>query len=233
MCHFNSNMSKISKSPNENCSLDIKLKTRNYRSLAKYEQHKDLNIVCLKKDISNNEQSEKKNVTNNEKKTNSINRNSNRRLVNKVQYYTEVIDHNNGMFDGKHFHFKKKFIKKKDYDDFLDKNRKTSNIALKKIKFRSYGFGIAIFILFFLLGIGLPILRTLDLGDSPKLETFSYLWKLMEGNVGETIKNLGVQNFFLIIFFVSIVVPAVILIITIPKILSNNEKYKKIMLMTE
>ncbi|SBT00773.1 Plasmodium exported protein (Pm-fam-a like), unknown function [Plasmodium malariae] len=216
------------KSQNENCSLGRKIKTRNYRSLAKYKQNNDLNNVCLKEVVSNNVQREKKDISNNEK-----NRKSNRNLLNKAKYYTDVIDYNNGMFDGKHFHFEKKLIKKQFYDDYLDKNRKISNIALKKIKFRSYGFGIAIFILFFLLGIGLPILRALDMGENPILKTFSSLWDLIKDKVYEPIKNLGVENFFLIIFLVSIVVLGAILIITIPKILRNNEKYKKIKLMTE
>ncbi|SBS93576.1 Plasmodium exported protein (Pm-fam-a like), unknown function [Plasmodium malariae] len=216
------------KSLNKNCSLGRKLKTRNYRSLAKYKQNNDLNNVCLKEDISNNMQFERKDISNNEK-----NRKSNRNLLNKAQYYTDVIDYNNGMFDGKHFHFEKKLIKKQCYDDYLDKNRKISNIALKKIKFRSYGFGIAIFILFFLLGIGLPILRALDLGDKQILSTFSSLWDLIKDKVDGPLKCLGVEKFFLIIFLVSIVVLGAILIITIPKILRNNEKYKKIKLMTE
>ncbi|SBT86133.1 fam-m protein [Plasmodium malariae] len=228
ICRSKNDVSTFSKSKYENCSLGRKLKTRNYRSLAKYKQNNDLNNVCLKEDVSNNVQCEKKDISNKEK-----NRKSNRNLLNKAQYYTDVIDYNNGMFDGKHFHFEKKLIKKQCYDDYLDKNKKISNIALKKIKFKSYGFGIAIFILFFLLGIGLPILRGLDLGKNPILRTFSYLWEHIEGKLDESLKSLGVEKFFLIIFLVSIVVLGAIIILTIPKILRNNEKYKKIKLMTE
>ncbi|SBS93846.1 Plasmodium exported protein (Pm-fam-a like), unknown function, partial [Plasmodium malariae] len=116
--------------------------SRSYRLLAKYKQNKDSNISCLK-----------------EEKTFSGNMNegknsqSNRSPLNKAQYYTEIIDYDNGMFDGKHFHFEKKLIKKKDYDDLLEIKRRICDIALKKIKFRKYRYGAFMIFLFFLFAI--------------------------------------------------------------------------------
>ncbi|SBS98933.1 Plasmodium exported protein (Pm-fam-a like), unknown function, partial [Plasmodium malariae] len=124
------------------------------------------NIVCLKEKFPNNEDIEYKNISNNAKGANRRSKQSNRSLLNKAQYYTEVIDYNNGMFDGKHFHFEKKWIKKKDYDDFLEKKRRICNIALKKIKFKNYGYIVTMFVIFLFFGIGLPVLSNLESLDT-------------------------------------------------------------------
>ncbi|KAI4839848.1 hypothetical protein MKS88_001751 [Plasmodium brasilianum] len=234
---FNRDSSKFSKSMHENCCISRRLYTRNYRSLAKYKKNKDSNNICLEEDIKSNKVNEQKDISYNKKKGKRTNKLTNKSLLNKSQYYTEVIDYNNGMFDGKHYHFEKKWIKKKDYDNFLEKKRRINDIALKKIKFRSYGFGAAIFFLFFLFGIGLPILRTFDFVDDSTFTPFKTCWEFIyKGlNLGEIKAGSsvpGVENFFLAVFLVLTIILAALIIVAIPKILRNNEKYKKLKYMS-
>ncbi|SBS93620.1 Plasmodium exported protein (Pm-fam-a like), unknown function [Plasmodium malariae] len=231
-------MNTFNESLDEICKFDKKLYIGNNRLLAKYKQNKDLNISGLKENIPYNTDYEKKDIYNNERGAKGKNKQSNRNLLNKAQYYTEVVDYNNGMFDGKYFHFEKKWIKKKDYDTFLEKNRRIKNIALKKIKFRSYGFGIAIFFFFFLMGIGLPILRAYESVEGAHFTPFKTCWEFIYttlglGADGETQVIPGVEYFFLAIFVFLIILLAVSLIVTIHKILRNNEKYEKIKLMVK
>ncbi|SBS96596.1 Plasmodium exported protein (Pm-fam-a like), unknown function [Plasmodium malariae] len=233
-------MNTFNESLGEICKFDKKLYIGNNRLLAKYKQNNDLNISGLKENIPYNTDYEKKDISNNERGAKGKNKRSNRNLLNKAQYYTEVVDYNNGIFDGKHFHFEKKWIKKKDYDTFLEKNRRIKNIALKKIKFRNYGFGIAIFFFFFLMGIGLPILRAYESVKGAVFTPFKTCWEfiykilgLAEGANGQTSNSVvpGVEYFYIAIFVFLIILLAVSLIVTIPKILRNNEKYEKIKLM--
>ncbi|SBS94000.1 Plasmodium exported protein (Pm-fam-a like), unknown function, partial [Plasmodium malariae] len=217
---------------NDKFNLDRKSSTSNYRSLATYKQKKDSNILGLREDIPNNLVHKKRNISNSENGSEERNKKSNGCLLNKAQYYSEVVDYNNGMFDGKHFHFEKKWIKKKDYDNFLQKNRRICDITLKKIKFRSYSFGVIIFILFFLLGIGLPILRGFEmpLTDDQRKEKqvlLSFIEQL------KTLTKLEEGHIYLILFGILMIILSILVIITIYKILKNNEKYNKIKLMTE
>ncbi|KAI4834558.1 fam-m protein [Plasmodium brasilianum] len=89
------------------------------RLLAKYKYDKDSSFVEIKEHINNNAGFQKKCTSNNEVIIKGINMQSNRSSLNKAQYYTEVTDYDNGIFDGKYFHIEKKLIKKKDYDNFL------------------------------------------------------------------------------------------------------------------
>ncbi|SBT01465.1 Plasmodium exported protein (Pm-fam-a like), unknown function [Plasmodium malariae] len=211
-----------------------KLDTRIFRLLTIYKQDKDLNILRLNQNIQNKTECEK-DITINEKLVKGKNKHSNRDLLNKAQYYTEIIDYNNGMFDGKHFHFEKKWIKKKDYDYFIEKNRRICDINLKKIKFRSYGFGIATFLIFLLLGVGLPILRTCELsGIFGENGPFKKCWEYVETLLSDSLKKTLSEGYvYLIIFGIFIITLTVILIVTIYKILINNEKYNKIKLLNE
>ncbi|SBS92569.1 hypothetical protein PMALA_036520, partial [Plasmodium malariae] len=96
-----------------------KLDKRSCRLLAKYNNDKDSSVLVLK-DLPYNGEHEKMIITNNERRNKEKNKQPIKSLLNKAQYYTEVIDYNNGMFDGKHFHFQKKWVKKKDYDTYLE-----------------------------------------------------------------------------------------------------------------
>ncbi|SCN11985.1 fam-m protein [Plasmodium malariae] len=216
-----------------NCIMSKSLDTRNYRLLTKYNQDKDSNNIYLNERFPINGANENKDIYNNKLWYIDKNKKCNKNMLNKAQYYTEVVDYNNGIFDGKHFHFEKRLIKKKDYDHFLEKQRRIQNIALKKIKLRNYRFIGTILLLFFLLGIGLPILQGFKLlqsaGDSIKeLSWVKSLWSVVESWLDN-----AKYHFFIISYGIIIFILFVILLITLPKILRNNEKYNKLKLMME
>ncbi|SBS94157.1 Plasmodium exported protein (Pm-fam-a like), unknown function, partial [Plasmodium malariae] len=212
----------------DSLKFDRKLDIRNYRLLAKYKQNKYSNIVGLNKVIANNGKGEKTALYNNENEFTKKKNQSNRYPLNRAQYYTEVMDYNNGIFDGKYFHFEKKWIRKKDHDAFLEKNRRISDIVLKNIKFRSYALCVFLFILFFLLGIGYPILQGLKVLSPAETSIASLL-----GKISNNVKTMLEPYISLILFCIPLILLVVIIVITIPKILRNNEKYKKIRYMTE
>ncbi|KAI4833796.1 uncharacterized protein MKS88_000216 [Plasmodium brasilianum] len=230
ICHFN-NLRTFSKLLDENYYHSSRLDTRTYRLLGKYNNLKDSKIVYLKNDVSNNLECENKNICNNEKWT--TNKDYNRNLLNMAHYYTQVTDYNNGMFDGKHFHFEKKWIKKKDYDHFLERKRRICNIALGKIKFRSYGFAGFLFFIFFFLGVGLSVLPKLEFlnGVLDWIKKISFLEYFCT-----KLDSLGNENKFYIyigLFSILMAILSVIIIVAFYKILRNNEKYKKIKLISE
>ncbi|KAI4833923.1 fam-m protein [Plasmodium brasilianum] len=211
---------------NNNYKLGKIIVIRNYRLLAKYKQDVYSSNSVLRRDMSNKLKYEKKDIHNKEKAIKEKNSKYNRSLLNQAQYYTEFNDYNNGMFDGKHFHFEKKWIKKKKYDDFFEKNKRIGNIALNNIKFRSYSFGVAIIFLIVLLVIGYPILHRYGLLKKAGDQILNFL-KLNE-------KLGGVEPYICVILYgILIVLLSLILIIVFPKILINNEKYNKYKLMTE
>ncbi|SBS97637.1 Plasmodium exported protein (Pm-fam-a like), unknown function [Plasmodium malariae] len=217
----------------EDYTLGRKLDIKTFRLLAKCKQNKDSNNLGLKQNMQNNTKCKKKDIDINENGDKDKNKKYNKSSLNKAQYYTEVIDYNNGMFDGKHFHFEKKWIRKKDYDHFIQKNRRIIDINLKKIKFRNYGFGVAFFIIFFLLGIGIPILPAISpLNDAWKALGENQSWKSWKEAIDGFVNNLG-DYAFTILFTVFIVILSVILIIAIYRILRNNEKYTKMKLIME
>ncbi|SCP02965.1 fam-m protein [Plasmodium malariae] len=219
--HFNMDKRVFNRSMDESYEHDRRLDTKNYRILAKCIQNSDSYTFGLKKNMPKNTEYEKKK------------KQLNRSLLNKAQYYTEVTDYNKGMFDGKHFHFEKKWIKKKDYDNFLERNRRICDISLKKIKFRKYGIGIAMFLIFLLLGIGIPIL--------PGLESLKNAWKNIDDNsIWKPFKTFidslieGKESYIFIALFSGLMIMlSIMIIISTYKILRNNEKYNKIKLINE
>ncbi|KAI4836001.1 fam-m protein [Plasmodium brasilianum] len=193
-------------------------------------QDKDSNILELEQNIKNNTKCKKKDIAINEKGEKDKNKKSNKSSLNKAQYYTEVIDYNNGMFDGKHFHFEKKWIKKKDYDNFLERNRRICDISLRKIRFRKYSIGIAMFFIFLLLGIGIPILSSLpSLKEAWESITNDGILNKLKVNVEAWGDNV-LSYLIIALFSVLMVMLAVMLIVGFYKILRNNEKYNKIKL---
>ncbi|SCP02950.1 fam-m protein [Plasmodium malariae] len=222
ICHFCCDTRTNNKLLIENWVPCKRLNTRSYRLLAKYKKNKDSNILDLKEDKPFNGEINK-----------GKNRQSNRTLLNKAQYYTEVIDYENGMFDGKYFHFEKKLINKNDYDDLLEKKRRICDIDLKKIKFRKYRYGAFITFIFFLFAFGLPILQHFKYlktaGDEIKTAlNLQTVWSAVEG-----ILKGAKEYFFLISFGILMVILSVSLLIGLYKLLINNEKYNKIKLMSE
>ncbi|KAI4841158.1 fam-m protein [Plasmodium brasilianum] len=218
ICHFYNDVDIFNNSLCNNCNIFGKLRPRDYRLLVKNKENKDSYILSLKDNMQNNEEGKKE-------KSKKSKRNS----LNKVQYYTEIMDYDNGIFDGKHFHFEKKWIKKKNYDYFIENNRRIRDISLKKVKFKSYGFGVTLLFLFFLLGLGYPILHHYNLLESVGGKLLSFLSTFNE-NINTAINASGMC---IILFSIIMIILSVILIIALPKILINNEKYEKIKLMNE
>ncbi|SBS93980.1 Plasmodium exported protein (Pm-fam-a like), unknown function [Plasmodium malariae] len=214
-------------------TLGRKLDIKTFRLLAKCKHDKDSNILELKQNIQNNTKCKKKDIAINEKGDKDKNKKSNKSSLNKAQYYTEVIDYNNGMFDGKHFHFEKKWIKKKDYDNFLERNRRICDISLRKIRFRKYSIGVAMFLIFLLLGIGIPILSSLpSLKEAWESITNNGILKSLKDNVEAWGENV-LSYLIIALFSVLMVMLAIMLIVGFYKILRNNEKYNKIKLIKE
>ncbi|KAI4833607.1 uncharacterized protein MKS88_000085 [Plasmodium brasilianum] len=231
--HFNNDVSIFNKSADDNFHSDRILVIRNYRSLSNYKFYKNPNNTKLNEKFLNNRLNVQKHISNNEKVPKRRSQKSKRNLLNKAQYYTEVIDYNNAMFDGKYFHFEKKWIKKKGYDHFLERNKKICNIALKKLRFRKYRIGVAMFSIFLLLGIGMPILSRLsflkDIWDKIPEDSSWYTFKEF---IDPLIKGKEFY-IFIALFSVLMTILSSILIIVTYKILRNNEKYNKIKLMGE
>ncbi|SBS97879.1 Plasmodium exported protein (Pm-fam-a like), unknown function, partial [Plasmodium malariae] len=217
----------------ENYNNSSKINKKNYRLLAKYKQYKNYNDVGLNENIQNKWEHQEKNIYNNKKLGKGKNKQSNRSLLNKAQYYTEYIDYNNGMFDGKHFHFEKKWIKKKDYDDYVEKKRRICDISLKKLKFRNYGYVVAIFIIISFFGIGIPVLSGMKYLDTVlEYITEFALFNPFKNAINTLSKShkyclLGITLSTIIITLSIIVVKAIC------KILINNEKYIKFRLMND
>ncbi|SBS94610.1 Plasmodium exported protein (Pm-fam-a like), unknown function [Plasmodium malariae] len=174
------------------------------------------NILGLKEDIPFNGEND-----------NRKNKKSNRRSLNNASYYTEIIDYNNGMFDGKHFHFEKKWITKKDYDNIVERNRRICDIALQKTKFRSYGFGVTLFFLLFVVGVAYVILEGFKLFGTAGENFANLLFS------DTTMAKTAGSYVFTVLFGLLIVILSIIIIIVIPRILKNNEKYEKIKLISE
>ncbi|SCO92873.1 fam-m protein [Plasmodium malariae] len=215
ICYFNDYELTFNKYFGENYDVGRKIYTTNSRSLAKHKQEMCSNILGLKEDIPFSGEND-----------NRKNKKSNRRSLNNASYYTEIIDYNNGMFDGKHFHFEKKWITKKDYDNIVERNRRICDIALQKTKFRSYGFGVTLFFLLFVVGVAYAILEGFKLfGSAGKVFA-----KLLFSN--DTATKAG-PYVFTVLFGLLIVILSIIIIIVIPRILKNNEKYEKIKLISE
>ncbi|SBT85925.1 fam-m protein [Plasmodium malariae] len=232
ICYFSNEVCTFNRSLSNNYNIVNKLGTRNYRLLAKYKQDRDFYCVELKEHINNNWNQQKKYISNNEKGIKRKNKKYNRNSLNKAQYYTEVIDYNNGMFDEKHFHFEKKWIKKKD-DNFLEKRRRICDIALKKIKYKNYGYIVAMYLIFSLLVVGIDVL--------PRLKSLDTAWKKLDsGNILRTLYDYVKSwdktvktSVYLTLFSVIIIILIIVLVIGICNVLSNNEKHNKIKLMIE
>ncbi|KAI4833888.1 uncharacterized protein MKS88_000254 [Plasmodium brasilianum] len=233
ICHFNNDMRTYNKFADAKYKHERNLDTITFRLLAKYKQDKDSHILGLKQNKSNNNEYEKYDITINEKWNKGKNEKSDKSSLNKAQYYMEVIDYNNGMFDGKHFHFKKKWIKKKDYDNFIERNRRICDISLRKIRFRKYGTGVAMFVIFSLFVAAIDVL--------PRLKSLEKTWETIAKSgilktLHDTLNGWGktVMTFiYLTLYGVLMLILIILLVIGICRVLGNNEKYNKIKLMSE
>ncbi|KAI4839243.1 hypothetical protein MKS88_001787 [Plasmodium brasilianum] len=108
----------IDKPLDENCYFHRKLDIRNYRLLGKYKQDKDSTNVCLKEHSSNNKRNQKRDISNNKNDAYIKYKQSIKDLLNKEQYYTEIVDHNSripGLYGIKSLNFSWDDIGKKGF----------------------------------------------------------------------------------------------------------------------
>ncbi|KAI4840607.1 fam-m protein [Plasmodium brasilianum] len=228
ICNFYHDVSTFNKYLDYNCSDGIELFTRNYRILAKYKQYKDSYIVRLKQDILKNIESEEKILYNNEKGNNEKNPQFNRSSLNREGLYTQTKDKNDEIFDSKHLNFEQKLIKKS-ISDFLEK-RRTRNIISKKIKYKSYEFGVGLFFISLLLAIGFPILHGCQVFE------IAWAWLKSLGPLGSfcnVIKDfLGLTqfNFFPIAYTVILMLLSAIFIMVAPNIFKEDGSINKLSL---
>ncbi|KAI4841152.1 hypothetical protein MKS88_000387 [Plasmodium brasilianum] len=223
LCHFINDMNGFIKSSDESYTLGRVLKKRTYRLLAEYKEGKGSNIVVLK-DMPNYKECKNKDKSNN-KKGGILKNGKPNKSLSKKRFYIKLTDYNDGMYDKKYLNFEKKWIRKNDYEIFQEQNKRISDKNLKKIKFRSYGFAVAVFFLFFLFGIGFPILQGLELLKPLQTQLLGLLTIF-------SFNPTAVQDYICSIFYgVLIIILAIVIITTIPKILINNEEYKKFKLM--
>ncbi|SBS95627.1 Plasmodium exported protein (Pm-fam-a like), unknown function [Plasmodium malariae] len=223
---------------------------RTYRLLENCVQNEYSNITGLNEEVTNIGKFLTKDISNNEKDVKVIKKPFSRSSLNKTGFYAEVIDYNNAMFDGKHLHYEKKWIEKKDYDNFVKrdrkvrymallklKDRKVRYMALLKLKYKGYGLIIALFFFFLLFGIGLPTIQYTGF-----FKTIGKFWKETLNfpgieSWGDGIYNILseeiINNSFLISYVISIVLLVAVIVILVPKIFINNEKYKKLKLRKE
>ncbi|SBT86396.1 fam-m protein [Plasmodium malariae] len=234
LCYFNNVVCTFTTSINYNCNVGTKLASRARRLLAKYKQNKNSYITGLNENISRNDGVyEKKNMYNKKKRNVEEKKQYNRSLLNKGQYYTEIVDYNNGMFDGKHFHFEKKLIKKIDYDNFLERKRRINDILLKKIKFKNYRNIVAIFFIFSLFAVAIDIIpRLRPLHKAFKSSNEGDILKYIYDFVNEWGDSVN-KYIYITLYCVLMLILIIILVMGICKILRNNEKYNKIKLMVQ
>ncbi|SBS96384.1 PIR Superfamily Protein, partial [Plasmodium malariae] len=218
-------------------NVDSKLVERAYRLLGKHKQKKRSNVVCIKEELPNNEGFEKKDISNHDDVAIRKRKQSNRRSLDKTELYTEVIDYDSGMFDGKHYHYEKKWINKKDYDNILKRKRRINFVTLSKMKYKGYGLVVAIFLFLLLFGIGLPVLEFSGVKETIGKSLSNATWWLPMKDFGNKLASLLtdfiLDNIFILSYVVSIVMLAIVIVILVPRILRNNEKYKKIKLTKE
>ncbi|KAI4839829.1 fam-m protein [Plasmodium brasilianum] len=234
---FTSYASKINKTLDGIYNVDSKLVERAYRLLGKHKQKKRLNVVCIKEELPNNEGFEKKDISNHDDVAIRKKKRLNGSSLDKSKLYTEVIDYDSGMFDGKHYHYEKKWINKKDYDNILKRKRRINFMTLCKMKYKGYGLVVAIFLFLLLFGIGLPILEFSGVKETIRKSLISAAWwspmKYFGNKLASLLTDFILDNIFILSYVVSIVMIAIVIVILVPRILRNNEKYKKIKLTKE
>ncbi|KAI4833795.1 uncharacterized protein MKS88_000215 [Plasmodium brasilianum] len=151
ICNIDTYTSMHSKSLDNLDNHSRKLYSRNYRSLAKYKQDKDMCIVHLMEQIPNGV-NDKQDMSNNEKasleKKNYPNASSQR----SSRGLKKNMKNNSCIFETKKYsHLEKKIFKELDYVDFLRSNKTLSDRIYKKIMLKKCRLRFALPLLLFLL----------------------------------------------------------------------------------
>ncbi|SCP02953.1 fam-l protein [Plasmodium malariae] len=141
ICHIKSDVSTHNKSLDNLYNHSKKLYSRNYRSLAKYKQDKDLCMVYLMEQTPNG-MNDKQDISNNEKASLGKKNHSNGSSPRSARGLKKNKKNKSCIFETKKYSYlEKKIFKELDYEDFLKKNRTISdklykNIIRKKVVLR-------------------------------------------------------------------------------------------------
>ncbi|SBS97076.1 Plasmodium exported protein (Pm-fam-a like), unknown function [Plasmodium malariae] len=118
--------------------------------MAKYNQDKDLSVVCLKEETANSANYEK-DISNNEKCASGKKKQSNGCLQRNAREQKMYMKNKACVFETKKYsHLEKKIFKELDYEDFLKKNRTISDKIYRKIMRKKCGLRLALPLLLFL-----------------------------------------------------------------------------------
>ncbi|SBT85650.1 fam-l protein [Plasmodium malariae] len=175
--NFYNDMSKFNKIIDEILKENRKLDERTNRLLVKYKGDNEAHIVCLK-DIQNNIDNKKKDVSNNEKehktKVKQSNGSSSRNVASNKQYKKN----NSCIFETKKYsHLEKKIFNELDYIDFLNNNRTITNQMYKKIILKKFSLRVALpLLLFLLLLISLILDKSMNRGLAKGLFELTHLF---------------------------------------------------------
>ncbi|SBS97714.1 Plasmodium exported protein (Pm-fam-a like), unknown function [Plasmodium malariae] len=133
-----------------NYNLHRELYTRNYRSLAKYEQYNHSSITCINEQLPN-EVNNKNDITSKEKYAERKKKHSNGTLSTSARSHRKDTKSKSCIFETKKYsHLEKKIFKELDYADFLKNSRTISDKIYKKIIFKKCGLRFALPLLLFL-----------------------------------------------------------------------------------
>ncbi|SBS95150.1 Plasmodium exported protein (Pm-fam-a like), unknown function [Plasmodium malariae] len=126
------------------------LYTRNYRSLAKYEQYNHSSITCINEQLPNGVNN-KSDISSKEKCAERKKKHSNRTLSTNARIHRKDTKSKSCIFETKKYsRLEKKIFKELDYADFLKNNRTISDKIYKKIILKKCGLRFALPLLLFL-----------------------------------------------------------------------------------
>ncbi|SCP03070.1 fam-l protein [Plasmodium malariae] len=150
ICHFYIYMMVLNKLFDINYNHHREFYTRNYRSLAKYEQYNHSSITCINEQLTNGVNN-KSDITSKEKYAERKKNHSNRTLPTNARSHRKDTKSKSCIFETKKYsHLEKKIFKELDYADFLKNNRTISDKIYKKIILKKCGLRLALPLLLFL-----------------------------------------------------------------------------------
>ncbi|KAI4833792.1 uncharacterized protein MKS88_000212 [Plasmodium brasilianum] len=157
ICHIKSDVSTHNKTLDNLYNHSKKLYSRNYRSLAKYKQDKDLCMVYLMEQTPNGV-NDKQDISNNEKASLGKKNHSNGSSPRSARRLKKIMKNKSCIFETKKYSYlEKKIFKELDYEDFLKKSRTISDKLYKNIIRKKVALRIVFPLLLFLLLCIAPI----------------------------------------------------------------------------
>ncbi|KAI4839833.1 hypothetical protein MKS88_001736 [Plasmodium brasilianum] len=252
ICHFIIDVSVLNKSPYKKNDNGGKLSIRTYRLLTKRKQDRYLHFMRLNEKMQNNEEYEKKDITNNENGVKRINRTSYKNSLNTDDEYKHYKRDKSYIFETKKYSYlEKKIFKDLDFFNFLKNNKTISDKTYKKVILKKCGLRFSLpLLLLILLLVSLAIGRfwnsglikgafsvvTNIYGDEnwishfgswlKSTSPFSELFKVMKD---QKVVHKFVTNFFgYLIYVVPIILLGFIFILAVVYYHKKVKKYERI-----